>query len=259
MHTRTTAENPFRVDRYAFAWHHLPAHGTAHLDFGCHDGSFLRSLDAKGLVRRVGIDAAHEALQAAQRAHPDLELVHSKEAVPLPFPNGSFSSITILDVLEHVVPQRELLREFRRVLEDDGVLIVTVPGQHLFSVLDLGNLKFRFPRLHRWWYTRRRGPAEYEARYVANPDGLIGDIAAEKAWHEHFSRSKLGTLLHEAGFEVVDFDGTGLFLRVLNLGSASLKKVKPVHPPLRYLKRVDAHYFEAANLFCVAKKRRAGA
>jgi len=164
--------------------------------------------------------------------------------------------VTSLDVLEHVHKQAELLAELNRVLTERGKLIVTMPGQHLFSFLDMGNFKFLFPRLHRWYYCLRHSRDDYEYRYVSNPDGLIGDISARKSWHEHFSREKLSKLLAEAGFSVIDFDGAGFFSRVIGNVSYFLRWMKPVNKAFCGLLNLDMKLFESANLFCVAEKYR---
>jgi SAM-dependent methyltransferase len=191
----------------------------------------------------------------ACKEHAEIEFLHLPQTTPLPFSEGSFDSVTLLDVLEHVAPQRSLLQELRRVLKDDGVLVVTVPGSHLFSFLDLGNLKFRFPRLHRWWYVRRHSRTEYERRYVSNPNGLIGDVSAEKRWHEHFSRRRLRAMLEEAGFVVQDFDGAGFFNRALWWLQLSVGRVPVIRRVLVRMANADMRRFESAHLFCVARKR----
>ncbi len=258
MHTGTTADNPYRLDRYAFAWHYTPAGSEAHLDFGCHGGEFLRHLDSKGVGHRVGIDAARYPIETARQQYPDIEFKHARQTVPLPFPDKAFRSITALDVIEHLVEQRELLDELSRVLRDDGVLIVTVPASHIFSFLDAGNWKFRCPRLHRWWYLRTHSVAAYEARYVSNPDGLIGDISAAKRWHEHFSRSRLRALLESAGFVVEDMDGAGFFCRLLLVVRSTIARIGTLRRLMDSVMQVDARWFESAHLFCVAKKRHRG-
>lgn len=254
MHTRFESDNPYEHGRYAFAWQHVRAGGVAHLDFGCGDGRFLRSLRAKQITCLVGVDISSHAIEKAQKASGGLEIIHLARAAPLPFPDGTFSSITLLDVLEHVDEQEELLDELHRVLADDGVLIVTVPGRHAFSFLDLGNLKFRFPRLHRWYYCRTHSLEDYDRRYVSNPDGLIGDVSAAKRWHEHFSVGHLARRLRFSGFDAVQFDGSGLFYRVLKMVDLLVGHVTPLHAGITRLMARDARAFTSANVFCIARK-----
>ena len=256
MHTKISPNNPYRFNRWAFAWEHVPTQQAEHLDFGCNKGLFLNKLKAKKIGRLVGVDISEEAVKKGRQLFPELEIIKIHETTPLPFDDASFSSITILDVLEHVYQQPELLAELNRVLKDGGKLIVTVPGQHFFSFLDMGNFKFRFPRLHRCYYRLRHSPEEYEYHYVSNPDGLIGDISARKRWHEHFSRPKLQKLLTEAGFTVIDFDGAGFFNRVIRNVNHFLQWLKPAHKALEKLKSLDNRLFESANLFCLAEKRK---
>ena len=255
MRTRLGSDNPFGCDRYGFAWQHVPAGGAAHLDYGCGNGRFLLSLRAKRIGRLVGVDVSREAVEQARQTDEGLEIVHLTEMTSLPFPDGAFSSVTLMDVFEHVAEQRALLGKLFRVLQDDGILIVTVPRRHLFSVLDLGNLKFRFPRLHRWWYCRRHSPADYERRYLANPDRLIGDVSVAKRWHEHFSSGQLGQLLNDGGFEVVAFDGAGFFRRVLVLAQMIFNRLRPLRAGFERLIAWDARRFTSANLFCIARKQ----
>jgi len=254
MHTKISPDNPYQYNRWCFAWEYVPAGTAAHLDFGCNKGGFLNKLKDKKVGRLVGVDVSEEAVKQAQELFPELEIIKIDEAASLPFDDASFDSITILDVLEHVYEQSELLRELNRLLKNQGKLIVTVPGQHLFSFLDMGNLKFRFPRLHRWYYCLKHSQEEYEYRYVSNPDGLIGDVSAKRRWHEHFSRAKLHKLLTEAGFDVIDFDGTGFFGRVIGNVGHFFKWLKPIHKVLGNLQRFDNRLFESTNLFCVAEK-----
>ena len=254
MHTKISPDNPYGHNRQGFAWENVPGNSVAHLDFGCYDGAFLNMLKDKNIGRLVGVDVSEEAVKKGQRLYPELEIIKIREATALPFDDGVFSSATILDVLEHVYEQTELLAELNRVLKDGGKLIVTVPGQHLFSFLDMGNFKFRFPRLHRWYYCLRHSREEYEYRYVSNPDGLTGDISAKKRWHEHFSREKLRRLLEKAGFGIIDFDGSGFFSRVIGNMNYFLRWIKPVHKTFTWLGSIDTKLFESANLFCVAEK-----
>jgi len=257
MHTRIEADNPYGCDRYGIAWQHVPWGGAAHLDYGCGDGRFLVGLWNKGIGRRVGADVSREAVELAKATCDGTEIVHVDGQATLPFADGEFSSISLLDVLEHVDGPDALLAELHRILHDEGTLIVTVPGRHVFSVLDMGNLKFRFPRLHRWFYCRTHSREEYERRYAVNPDGLVGDISAKKRWHEHFSRRSLESVLNRSGFSVVELDGSGLFLRILKGAELSLGRLGPLRRIIRRAIAWDAHHFESANLSCIARKRAA--
>jgi len=93
---------------------------------------------------------------------------------------------------------------------------------------------------------------------VTNPEGLIGDISAKKRWHEHFEREKLRKLLAKAGFNVVDFDGTGFFTRVIAQGYYFIRWFKPMRKVFTWLGSLDTKLFESMNLFCAAEKRQAG-
>ena len=255
MHTKISPDNPYRYNRWCFAWEYVPAGTGAHLDFGCNKGTFLNKLKDKRVGRLVGVDVSEEAVSQGRELFPELEIIKIHEARNIPFDDAVFDSVTVLDVLEHVYEQAELLAELNRVLKDGGKIIITVPGRHLFSFLDMGNFKFRFPRLHRWYYLLKHSREEYEHRYVSNPDGLIGDVSARRSWHEHLSRPKLRSLLTDAGFSVIDFDGTGFFGRVIGNMSYFLKWLKPAHSALVKLQDIDNRLFESTNLFCAAEKR----
>ena len=254
MKTVITSSNPYDYNRHGFAWEKVPVGGKAHLDYGCFEGDFLDSLKGKQIPELVGVDVAEGAVNRGLEKFGKLQLLHIKTGEKLVFDDKYFSSITCLDVIEHAHDQKAILRELYRVLTDDGVLIVTVPRRHIFSFLDKGNFKFLFPRLHKWYYCRKHSPCEYQKRYVDNPNGLVGDISSEKGWHEHFSDRKLAELLGECGFEMIEFDGSGLFFRVISMMNFLFSR-------LEFLKRIrksfadfDARVFKSTNLFCVAKK-----
>ena len=254
MRTVITPENPHGYDRYGFAWEHIPECSSVHLDFGCYHGVFLNSLNRKSVRRSVGVDISGDAVEKAKILFPELEVIHILRTTPLPFDDNMFTSITVLDVLEHVDEQDALIDELYRVLKDNGVLILTVPGRHFFSFVDLGNFKFVFPRLHRWYYCRNHSVAEYDYRYVSNPDGLVGDISTKKRWHQHFSQEELNKLLSKSGFTEVVFDGTGFFVRAISCFDLLLRRFGVFRALFDKIKRLDAKFFSSCNLFCVASK-----
>jgi SAM-dependent methyltransferase len=253
MRTRLEPDNPYGCDRFGFAWHHV--RGGAHLDYGCNDGGFLFALGLKRLQRRVGLDVSRDAVAEARRKFPDLDIRHIAAGAPLPLEDAAFDSVTLLDVLEHVDDQAGLLAELGRVLKPDGRLIISVPGRYLFSFTDLGNFKFRFPRLHRWLYTLTHSRRWYEERYGANPDGLVGDVSARKRWHEHFSMEGLESLLGRAGFRVTEADGAGYFARPLMPAVIVAGRVPGLRRLVRWFVDCDERRFTSMHRFCVAVKK----
>lgn len=94
------------------------------LDIGCGGGAML--VEAGTWAPAFGIDLSDQALEHAHSR--GLKCLLKSEAAALPFAPGSFSSVLLLDVLEHHPRPAQLLSEIREVLSPDGVLVVTVPA-----------------------------------------------------------------------------------------------------------------------------------
>jgi SAM-dependent methyltransferase len=260
VRTPLSATNPFGHDRFGFAFEvvHADPRLRRHLDYGCFDGTFLKSL--RGHLGRdvavVGVDVNEDALGRLARSDGAVSCARIDDRGALPFADRSFDSISCLEVLEHVSAsrRRELLHEFWRLLTPDGVLIVSTPGRHMFSVFDLGNVKFRVPALHRLFVQARHGKAYYRDRYQENRFRLVGDVSVDAGWHEHFSRQQLSDMLTEAGFEVVRTDGSGLFALPLTLLGVVLP-VTRARSLVNRLQQKDAAAYDRANLFLASRKQ----
>lgn len=104
--------------------------GGALLDAGCGPGGFLRWARELGTFERLaGVDVSAEAIAAARELVPEAEL-HVTPADRLPFLEGSFDLVVLLDVIQHI-HEDELeaaLSELRRVLQTDGALLVRTNG-----------------------------------------------------------------------------------------------------------------------------------
>ncbi len=257
MKTVLSSDNSLGYSRHGYALERVRSiNSRRHLDVGCFDGTWLVELSRFEVLELYGADINQEAIRTGKQRSPNLNLSHVLDTRTLPFDNGFFDSVSLLDVLEHVerTYQESLLLEIRRILRPDGSLIVTVPRKHLFSFLDLGNYKFLFPSLHRYFYVWKHGREAYEYRYVHNPFGLVGDVSASKRWHEHFTSDSLKEILHYCGFDVIDVDGAGFFMRIIAILSAIAPK-SFLRRWLANLQTVDARIFARANLFVTCTPR----
>jgi SAM-dependent methyltransferase len=175
-----------------------------------------------------------------------------KELVyPLPFVDGEFDAITMFEVLEHIHDQNKVLSEIFRVLKPGGLLLISVPRQHLFSFLDLANFKFVFPSLHRFYYSLTHSHDAYEQRYVSNSNDLVGDIETEKRWHQQFSDVQMIKLLEDNGFKVEEIDGFGLFNLLFTFVGGIFHLIVP-----QSVRNWDNCTFHYSSLLCAARKQK---
>jgi SAM-dependent methyltransferase/UDP-N-acetylglucosamine transferase subunit ALG13 len=248
------ARNPFRdhpLRRYAYAWDELAEHSGRHLDVGCSTGEFIGTLAATTALECHGVDPDPGYLRRVARNHPQAEVRLVSISGPLPYPDGYFDSVSLLDVLEHCPSEDDLLREIRRVLRPGGLLVLTVPGRHPFSWLDPDNAKFRHPRLHRAIYSLRFGRDLYRERFIDRGNGLFGDMSIGKQEHTNYDRGWLTERLRAHGFTVTRQSGANLFWRWFQipalLGGPRMR---------RFFERaiwLDGELFNRANLFFSAR------
>jgi SAM-dependent methyltransferase len=95
------------------------------LDIGCGQGLFLKQFADRGW-RAVGIEVSSSAAFHA-RELLGLDVLVGEQATK-ELESDSFDIIGLWHVLEHVVQPRALLREVRRVLKNDGKLLLSVPN-----------------------------------------------------------------------------------------------------------------------------------
>src|SRR3954452_13899245 len=99
------------------------------LDIGCGVGDraadFARIVGDGGSV--VGTDLSHAMIHTSKSRHSTSGLpleFHVADALNQPFSDESFDRIRTERVLLYIKEIPEVLREFRRLLKDDGILVV---------------------------------------------------------------------------------------------------------------------------------------
>ncbi|HME00903.1 MAG TPA: methyltransferase domain-containing protein [Terriglobia bacterium] len=91
------------------------------LDAGCGDGFYLGTLARQAGFAAHGVDISIPAVDAAARRYPGCEWIVANADRVVPYSDRSFSIVLS-------ITSRMNAGEFRRVLRDDGRLLVGIPG-----------------------------------------------------------------------------------------------------------------------------------
>jgi glycosyltransferase involved in cell wall biosynthesis/SAM-dependent methyltransferase/GT2 family glycosyltransferase len=108
------------------------------LDIACGEG-YGSDLLASVATHVVGVDIAQEAVDhaAARYTRPNLQFKQGAcESIPLP--DHTVDVVVSFETIEHVGSQGDMMREIRRVLRADGLLVISNPERHQYSEV-LGN------------------------------------------------------------------------------------------------------------------------
>lgn len=95
--------------------------GDIVLDAGCGDGFYLGSMARQAGFHAHGVDISTPAVDAAARRYPDCEWIAANADRLVPYADRSFSMVLSITA-------RMNASEFRRVLGDDGRLLVAIPA-----------------------------------------------------------------------------------------------------------------------------------
>lgn len=118
--------------RYHFARPYA-AQSRRVLDVACGSGYGLSILENGGGTV-VGVDLDSAALHDACKSIPH-PLV-AADGSRLPFADGTFELVTSFETLEHLERRGTFLREIRRVLASDGLLILSTPNANVTEPID---------------------------------------------------------------------------------------------------------------------------
>jgi SAM-dependent methyltransferase len=158
------------------------ASGRRILDAGSGEGYGAALLRRAGASSVVGIDIHEEAVNHARDRY-GLEILQG-DIGALPFPDSSFDLIVCFETIEHVPDGSRALSEFRRVLAEDGLLIISTPNPDEYLVEN---------EFHECEYT----PAEF--------DHLLAEEFAERL-RLYQQNWLLSAILDERQFRAADVD-----------------------------------------------------
>jgi SAM-dependent methyltransferase len=217
----------------------LPQQLGIFLDYGCGKGELMQ-LVCDRCQECHGVDVDPGGIRDLERQYPQMHFAPIPLSGETPYPPDTFDTIVISEVIEHVPDERATLGELQRILKPGGRLFLTTRHKGLLTFIDVGNLKFVFPRLYRLvrrlWY--RGGPDRSGPAPVQGDLRLVGDVTVSphrRPWHRHYRPREIEAF---AGPQLVVeqanvyFPGERLFtfLRLL-MQICTLKRVTQFLPP----------------------------
>ena len=124
--------------------------GHTVLDIACGRGEFPLQASMMG-AHAIGVDFSDASISFARELQESLPVQESgslefvqADACNLPFDDGSFDRITMLDIIEHLVPTQleDMFKEVGRLLKPEGFAVIhTLPNRWVYDIT--------FPILHR--------------------------------------------------------------------------------------------------------------
>jgi len=131
----------------------------------------------------------------ASRVNDAVSFLHSSrdlcvaDALHIPFPSSTFDVAVSIHVLEHILPEHDMIREIHRVLKPDGVLVISVPNDLSFGVLPYRPLRLLLRgRMAAWLPSLRQ--------YVKSLS------YSDLSHHREYTARSISGLLQSNGFQV---------------------------------------------------------
>lgn len=159
------------------------------LDLGCGNGRYFLMTKDKD-IDYIGIDNSSKLIEEAKKNHP-LAKFKTADALNIPFPDNHFDKVYSIAVVHHIPSvefRLKFLNEAKRVLKENGLLIITA---------------WKFYRLQEYFllfkYTILKliGMSKMDFKDILEPWGN----KTERYYH-WFSQRELINLVKKAGFKI---------------------------------------------------------
>lgn len=119
------------VSRYIFASQFVKGKSVIDLATGSGYGACI--LSTQGARKVTGVDNSKDAIAYAIKTYKasGLKYVFS-EASSLPFDKGAFDVCVSFETIEHLKNQEKFIKEIKRVLKKDGLLVLSTPNKKIY-------------------------------------------------------------------------------------------------------------------------------
>ncbi|MCD5396277.1 MAG: class I SAM-dependent methyltransferase [Candidatus Pacebacteria bacterium] len=169
--------------------------GDRILDLGCGNG---RLYEIKNETEYFGVDFSEKMIEIAKKRYPQGKFLVA-DAFSLPFKDHFFDKVFCLSVFHHIPSKfyrEQFLKETKRVLKKDGLLVLTVwnllPKRKTKSLL----LKYTFLKLI------GKSKLDFFDIFLPWRDSK-GEVVIERYLHI-FTLNSLKKTIKKAGFEVLE-------------------------------------------------------
>jgi demethylmenaquinone methyltransferase/2-methoxy-6-polyprenyl-1,4-benzoquinol methylase len=167
--------------------------GDKILDVGCGNGSLIYEISRKANVQAYGVDLSPNMIEICRQRYADI-VFEVSSGEKLSFADNSFNLLTICCVLHHLHNADNFVKEARRVLRQDGLLIIGEPW---------------FP-----WGIRQL------TDWIISPLMRAGD-------NKIFSHERLKHLILSHGFEIIEIYKKGT-KQIVKARNTNLSSVRPI-------------------------------
>jgi glycosyltransferase involved in cell wall biosynthesis/SAM-dependent methyltransferase len=113
----------------------VPEDAKCILEVGCAEGMTGNELKNRRDVFVAGIENNKAAAEMARKVLDDV-IVGDIECMDLPYSPSVFDCIIFADVLEHLLNPLDVLKKMRKLLKNDGTVIISIPNVQFYGVVN---------------------------------------------------------------------------------------------------------------------------